>query len=101
MAQLTEDMTITEQFIKDQTGYVVKLVNKPFQKFDIPNNDDEVAPKVLRSAYLEKKAEFEQRHAYNLHGDTIIEVLADGTLQQYSRLHAATALNSWDGIHSN
>jgi hypothetical protein len=101
MAQLTEDMTITEQFIKDQTGYVVKLVNKPFQKFDIPNNDDEVAPKVLRSAYLEKKAEFEQRHAYNLHGDTIIEVLADGTLQQYSRLHAATALNSWDWIHSN
>lgn len=101
MEKLVEDMAYVEDFILDQTQYAVKLVNKPFQRYDVPEGDDEVAPKVSRSAYLEKKAEFEHSHAYNLHGDTIIEVLPDGTLQQYSRLHAATALNAWDWIHSS
>jgi len=99
--KLTDEMLRqVETDILKQTGYKVELVDKQFEKYDIPADAGEVAPKVSNELYQETKLKFEENHFYFSTTNTIAEINKEGTLTFYSLEHAATKLNGFDFKHS-
>lgn len=88
-----------EQYITNTCGYNVSVLVKPFESFDI-DDEGEVAPKVPKTQYLEKKALFEQQYFYYTERNAIAEIQNDGSLKFYTLTHAEVYLNTWDFIHS-
>jgi hypothetical protein len=86
-------------FVSKSCDYNVSIVKKPFEFYEI-EDEGEVAPKVSKAVYLEKKALFEQQYFYYVERNAIGEVQGDGSLRFYTLSHAETYLNSWDFIHS-
>ena len=87
-----------EQCIIQDTEYVVQLAQKPFQSYNVPENASEVAPKVSRDLYLERKALFEENHFYYSPSNTIGE-FKNNHLMFYDIQHAKTYLNTFDFKH--
>jgi hypothetical protein len=99
--KLTDEMIRqVEKEILEKTGYSIELVNKQFEKYEVPADAGEVAPKVSNDMYLETKMKFEENHFYYSTTNTIAEINKDGTLSFYSLEHAATKLNGFDFKHS-
>jgi len=99
--KLTDDMLRqAENYILKTTGYVIELVDKAFEKYEVPADAGEVVPKVSMDLYRKRKQDFEQNHFYYSENNTIAEVAKNGTLKFMSLEHAATKLNGFDFIHS-
>lgn len=95
-----ETLRKTEEDIFAETGYKVELVDKAFEKYDVPADVGEVAPKVSKEDYQKTKLAFEENHFYFSPTNTIAEVGKDGMLSFYSLEHAAVKLNGYDFKHS-
>ena len=99
--KLTDEMLReVEKDILIATGYVVELVDKAFEKYEVPADAGEIVPKVSMEKYRETKQRFEENHFYYSENNTIAEVAKNGTLKFMSLEHAATKLNGFDFIHS-
>jgi hypothetical protein len=99
--KLTEDMIRQVEFlIQYTTSYNVELLDKQFEKYDVPVDAGEVAPKVSNELYQDTKLKFEENHFYFSTTNTIAEINKEGTLTFYSLEHAATKLNGFDFKHS-
>jgi hypothetical protein len=90
----------TEKDVLADTGYVVELADKAFEKYDVPADAGEVAPKVSKELYEERKAQFEDNHFYFAPTNTIAEVNEKGQLAFYSLEHASTLYKPFDFKHS-
>lgn len=88
-----------EQCITQDTEYVVQLAEKPFHSYNVPETASEVAPKVSRDLYLERKAVFEENHFYYSPSNMVGE-FKYGKLSFYEIAHAKTYLNGFDFKHS-
>jgi hypothetical protein len=87
-----------EHDILQQCKYSVKLAIKPFSFYEITDSG-EIAPKVLKSDYLEKKALFEQTYFYYSKENMIGEIQPNGSIDFYNLTHATTYLKTWDFLH--
>jgi Family of unknown function (DUF5906) len=89
-----------ESYINEKEGYNVSLVEKIMTSYDVPNQSSEIAPKVPRDAYLERKSQFEENHFYYIPTNTIAEFKND-KLSFYDIKHAKTYLIEYDFKHSS
>ena len=89
-----------EKDIVNETGYVIELADKAFEKYDVPVDAGEVAPKVSKELYEERKAQFEENHFYFAPTNTIAEVNKNGQLGFYTLEHASTLYKPFDFKHS-
>jgi len=91
----------TEKDVLASTGYVVELVDKEFECFDVPaDTKTEIAPKISAGEYDERKTQFETSHFYFAPTNTIAEVNDKGQLGFYSLDHAASLYKPLDFVHS-
>lgn len=96
---ITSDLLFdAQQAILTDTGYSVKLIEKTFQSYNVPDESSEVAPKVSRDLYLERKSLFEENHFYYSPSNTIAE-FKNNQLMFYDIPHAKTYLNTFDFKH--
>jgi len=99
---LTEpELRLCEAHILRNTNYAVNLLIKPFEFYKQEAISEEIAPKVLLSAFLDKKALFEQNHFYLSTQNKIVEVSPAGDINAMSIEHASIYLKSWDFCHSS
>jgi hypothetical protein len=99
--KLTDEMLRqVEKDIFEETKYVIELVDKQFDSYEVPEDAGEVAPKVSNDLYQETKIKFEENHFYYSTTNSIAEINKEGTLSMYSLEHAATKLNGFDFKHS-
>lgn len=100
--ELTEQtLRQTEKDVLADTGYVVELVDKEFECFEVPTDTKtEIAPKISSGEYDERKTQFETNHFYFAPTNTIAEVNDKAQLAFYSLEHAATLYKPFDFIHS-
>jgi len=99
--KLTDEMLRqAEKDILADTDYVVELADKAFEKYDVPANAGEVAPKVAHELYEERKEKFEENHFYFAPTNTIGETNDKGQLAFYSLEHASTLYKPFDFKHS-
>jgi hypothetical protein len=89
-----------ETVIMEKTGYTIEVTNKKFECLEIPQEDDvEIALKVKKDMYNERKLEFEDNHFYFAPTNTIAEV--DGEhIAFYEIPHAKTLFIKYDFVHS-
>jgi hypothetical protein len=100
----SECLRIAESDIFQQTHYVIKLINKPFEAYDISKEQkeetDEISPKVLRTDYERTKVMFEETSFYYIPTNSIMTW--DGKqLQQCSTEQAMIRFIEYDFKHSN
>lgn len=99
MMNLTKEFLVeVEQSIEEEVGYSVKLTNKPMESYAIAEDEVEVAPKVSKEMYLEKKMLFEETHFYYTPSNTIGE-LKGNELIFYELQHAKTYMIQYDFRH--
>ena len=99
-----ENLRIAESDIFQQTQYNVKLLNKPFESYEITKEQkeetEEVSPKVLKSDYERKKTMFEEHTFYYIPTNCIMTW--DGKQLQQCSIEAATIrFVEYDFKHSN
>jgi len=90
--------------IKESTGYIVKIKEKPFIFFEIPNIDDteEVAPGLTRGKYNKYVEEWHKNHFYYKPTNQIAEVDDNGVVHLYDLKHAAELYRTtWIHIRSD
>ena len=101
----TDILRAAEDYIKTATQYAVRLTNKEFEYFDIPNqtpSSAEVSPKVTVEAYNTMKEEFEKTHFYYEPTDTYARVCDTGAIVFYTKQHAIESFGvSWLFKHSD
>jgi hypothetical protein len=94
-----------EAFIRTSTDYQITLVNKPFEYFEVTEEQkedtEEVAPKVTKQDYERKKTMFEENHFYFSATNEIVEVSSEGTLNYEKIEHATIKYVAFDFKHSN
>ena len=99
--KLTEEMLHeTEKAIFADTGYVIELADKAFEKYDIPAHAGEVAPKISHELYEERKEKFEENRFYFAPTNTIAEVNEKGAIAFIGLDHASTLYKPFDFKHS-
>lgn len=103
---LTKDnLSIAENFIHTNTNYRLELVIKPFQFFEITEEQkdelEEVAPKVTKQDYERNKTIFEENHFYYSTTNEIVEVGPLGELNFESIEHSTIKYVTFDFKHSN
>ena len=94
-----------ENFIHRTTNYRINLLIKPFQYFEITEEQkeetEEVAPKVNKSDYDRKKTMFEESHFYFATTNEIVDVNPTGRLNYEKIEHAQVKYVAYDFKHSN
>jgi len=94
-----------QSFIHTTSNYNVKLLNKPFQFFEVTEQQkdetEEIAPKITKQDYLAKKLMFEESHFYYSPTAEIVEVTSNGKLYYRSIDHAIIEYIEYDFSHSN
>lgn len=95
------ELRACEVDILKKTKFEVSLLVKPFEFYTQDDAGKEIAPKVLMSEFLEKKALFEQNHFYHSDSGKIIEVSTTGELNAMCNEHATIYLATWDFRHSS
>lgn len=89
-----------EQESMEQTGYKIQLTDKEMDSYEVPDEKVEIAPKITREMYEERKMLFEENHFYYRPGNSIAEVYQN-QLSFYEIPHAKICMNSFDFKHSN
>jgi hypothetical protein len=97
-----EHLHNAENHILATTQYRVKLMNKAFEYYDIPNEQheetEEIAPKVIKADYERKKVMFEENNFYYLPTNSILSW--DGKqISQYSVEQATIRFVEYDFKH--
>ena len=94
-----------EDFIHHTTNYRINLLIKPFEFFEVTEEQkeevEEVAPKVKKTDYERNKTMFEESHFYFATTNEIVEVSAMGRLNYEKLEHAQIKYVSYDFKHSN
>lgn len=94
-----------EDFIHRTTNYRINLLIKPFEFFEVSEEQkeevEEVAPKVKKVDYERNKTMFEESHFYFATTNEIVEVNATGRLNYEKLEHAQIKYVSYDFKHSN
>ena len=94
-----------EEFIYRATGYRIDLIVKPFEFFEVTEDQkeetEEVAPKVKKVDYERNKTMFEDSHFYFSTTNEIVEVNPMGRLNYEKLEHAQTKYVAYDFKHSN
>lgn len=100
--ELTENvLRQTEKDVLADTGYVVELVDKEFECFEIPEDvKTEVAPKVSYELYEETKARFEENRFYFAPTNSIAEINHKAQIAFIGLEHASTLYKPFDFKHS-
>ena len=89
-----------EQSILTKIGYEFTIVIKPFDEYYEFVAEGEYIPKVKKTDYLNKKAEFEQHHFYHIPTNSIGRCIG-GKLSFYNIEHAKNAFSNWDFVFTN
>lgn len=84
---LASSLLTAEQRIHTETGYKVKLVDKEFSAFEIPNAKEEIVAGVLKEDYDRMKEEFELNHFYFVPTNQYAE-MENGVVNFYDCDHA-------------
>ena len=107
MIRKNKNLTLTPEMLRqvekdilNQTKYVIELVDKQFEKYDVPVEAGDVAPKISKTIYNERKAEFEKDHFYFGPTNSIAEINSNGTISFYEIPHAKILFNTFDFKHS-
>lgn len=90
-----------EEDVEKETGYKVELTHKEFEKFEVPEEEDEIAPKVSKTDYDQRKAQFEDNHFYFVPTNSIARIGEHGRLDFFDLQHAKTLFIEYDFKHSN
>jgi hypothetical protein len=94
-----------EDFIHRATNYRINLLIKPFEYFEVSEEQkeetEEVAPKVKKSDYDRNKTMFEESHFYFATTNEIVEVNPAGRLNFEKLEHAQVKYVAYDFKHSN
>jgi hypothetical protein len=94
-----------EDFIHRATGYRINLLIKPFEFFEVTDDQkeetEEVAPKVKKVDYERNKTMFEDSHFYFATTNEIVEVAPTGRLNYEKLEHAQIKYVAYDFKHSN
>ena len=94
-----------EEFIYRATGYRIDLIVKPFEFFEVTEDQkeetEEVAPKVKKVDYERNKTMFEDSHFYFSTTNEIVEVNPMGRLNYEKLEHAQIKYVAYDFKHSN
>ena len=94
-----------EEAILRSTAYRVQLVVKPFEFFEVTEDQkeetEEVAPKVKKVDYERNKTMFEDSHFYFSTTNEIVEVNPMGRLNYEKLEHAQIKYVAYDFKHSN
>ena len=99
--ELTDDMLRqVEKDILADTHYGVDLVDKQFEKYDVPVEAGDIAPKITKQLYESRRDEFETNHFYYAPTNTIAEINTDGSLSFYTLDHAKVMFKPFDFKHS-
>ena len=93
-----ENLIVAEEYITAKTNYKVKLLNKPFEYFELPSQEEEIAPRVTKAAFIERKALYEQTHFYMPEQDMIVEIKSNGEPLFMTRKHCLNNLLEWDFV---
>jgi len=108
MVRKSDKMNLSNEMLKEveedvfqETKYHIELADKQFEKFDVPPECNEVAPKVTNELYQERKDKFEENHFYFSPNNTIAEITKSGILNFYSLEHASVKFNAFDFMHSS
>jgi len=101
---MDDNIRVAENDILSATQYNIKLLNKPFEYFEMSEeqkeHSEEIAPKVLKQDYLFKKAMFEKNSFYYNPTNSIITW--DGKqLHQCSTDRATLRFVEYDFKHSD
>lgn len=108
MVRKSDKMKLSAEMLKEveedvfqETKYRIELADKQFEKYEVPAEVSEVAPKVTNELYQERKDKFEENHFYFSPNNTIAEITKSGILNFYSLEHASVKFNAFDFMHSS
>ena len=98
----TATLCTIEQAILKETGYTVKLEEKPFESFDkLEPKEKMVNARVSLNDYLAMKTRFEETHFHYAPTNEIVELREDELMYMAPKDHASLyLLNGWHFNHS-